>query len=77
MTYDGKQSVALVNFSEEDVKISLSLAKAFTDADYYVYRENPEKQDESLCTEMKDIRGRQLSFVLPASSFGILTEIPM
>ena len=77
LTYDGKQSVALVNFSEEDVKISLSLAKAFTDADYYVYRENPEKQDESLCTEMKDIRGRQLSFVLPASSFGILTEIPM
>lgn len=72
---DGKQSVALVNFSEGDVEISLSLAKAFEDATYYVYRENPENEDETLRTEMENIKGRQVSFVLPASSFGILTEI--
>ena len=74
---DGRHTVAVVNWSSEDVQISMQVPYTFLNASVYVYEESGAYRDAegSLVPSLTGICGDAVSVNVPAQSLTVITDM--
>ena len=74
---DGNHTVALVNYSSDDMNAELTLPYTFSDARVYVYEESLYSIDSSgvLTPASTGITGTSIEINVPAQSLVLLTDM--